>query len=214
MVGLIGKKIGMTEHFNEEGNVVPVTLVKIEKNIVVSKRTFEKDGYNAVVIGSVDLKESKAAKPVKGQFKNNIALKRYLKEFRVDDPSKFEIGSEVGFDALGNPEFIDVIGMSKGKGYQGVIKRHHFQGGPGGHGSKFHRHNGSTGQNTWPSHVFKGIKRAGRMGYDQVTTQNLKIFSYDNEENVLLVRGSIPGSNNGIVYINSAKKKTSGKKKA
>jgi large subunit ribosomal protein L3 len=212
MVGLIGKKVGMTEHFNEEGNVVPVTLIKIEKNIVINKRTLEKDGYNAVVIGSVDLEERKVSKPVKGQFKNNIGLKRYLKEFRVEDPSKFEIGMEVTIDALGNPEFIDVIGMSKGKGYQGVIKRHNFDGGPGGHGSKFHRHNGSTGQNTWPSHVFKGVKRAGRMGYDQVTAQNLKIYSYDKEENVLLVRGAIPGSTNGIVYINCARKKTAAKK--
>jgi large subunit ribosomal protein L3 len=212
MVGLIGKKVGMTEHFNEEGNVVPVTLIKIEKNIVINTRTLDKDGYNAVVIGSVDLAERKVSKPVKGQFKNNIALKRYLKEFRVEDPSKFEIGSEVTIDALGNPEFIDVIGMSKGKGYQGVIKRHNFDGGPGGHGSKFHRHNGSTGQNTWPSHVFKGVKRAGRMGYDQVTAQNLKIYSYDKEENVLLVRGAIPGSTNGIVYINCARKKTAAKK--
>jgi len=212
MIGLIGRKVGMTEHFNEEGNVVPLTLIKIEKNIVINKRTVEKDGYNAVVLGSIDLSEKHTAKPVKGQFKNNLAIKRVLKEFRVDDPSKFEIGSEVGIDALGNAEYIDVIGMSKGKGYQGVIKRHHFAGGPGGHGSKFHRHNGSTGQNTWPSHVFKGVKRAGRMGFDQVTAQNLKIYGYDNEENVLMVRGAIPGSNNGIVYINSAKKKSAAKK--
>jgi large subunit ribosomal protein L3 len=207
MIGLIGKKIGMTEHFNEEGNVVPLTLIKLEKNIVVNIRTLEKDGYNAVVLASIDLKDKKVNKPLKGQFKDKLTPKAVLKEFRIDDPKQFEVGAEIGLEALGNPEYIDVIGMSKGKGFQGVMKRHGFAGGPGSHGSKFHRHNGSTGQNTWPSHVFKGIKRAGRMGFDKVTSQNLKVFGYDAEESVLLVRGAVPGVNDGVVYINSAKKK-------
>ena len=207
MVGLIGEKIGMTHQFNEDGNLVPITLLKVEKNIVINKRIIDKDGYNALVIGTGEINEKKTTKPYKGQFKSGISPKRYLKEFRINDPEKYEIGQEIGLEIFNNNDFIDVIGISKGKGYQGVVKRYGFHGGRKTHGSKFHRANGSTGQCTYPGKVFKGNKRAGRMGGEKITSQNLKIFVIDNEEKLLLVKGAIPGIKKGIVYINKAKKK-------
>lgn len=207
MVGLIGEKIGMTHQFNEQGNLIPVTVLKIEKNIVINKRIINKDGYNALIIGTGDIKEKKVTKPYKGQFKNEVAPKKHLKEFKISDPEKYEIGQQIGLEIFNNNDYVDIIGISKGKGYQGVVKRHHFAGGPKTHGSKFHRHNGSTGQNTYPGRVFKGIKRAGRMGGDKRTVQNLKIFNIDNEDNLLIVKGAVPGIKKGIVYINKSKKK-------
>ena len=208
MVGLIAKKIGMSQQFSEEGNLVPVTLLRIENNIVINKKNIEKDGYNALVLGSEDVKETKVTKPYKGQFKSNVTPKKYLKEFKVDDPDKYEIGQALGLELFDNIDYVDVVGCSKGKGFQGVVKRHHFSGGRKTHGSKFHRQNGSTGQSSFPSRVHKGIKRAGRMGNDRVTAQNLKIFGKDENENLLIVRGCVPGINNGIVYINKAIKKS------
>lgn len=207
MVGLIGEKIGMTHQFNEQGNLIPVTLLKIEKNIVINKRIINKDGYNALIIGAGDIKDKKVKKPYKGQFKNEVTPKKYLKEFKINDPEKYEIGQQIGLEIFNNNDYVDIIGISKGKGYQGVIKRHHFSGGPKTHGSKFHRHNGSTGQNTYPGRVFKGVKRAGRMGGERRTVQNLKIFNIDNEDNLLIVKGAVPGIKKGIVYINKSKKK-------
>ena len=208
MLGLIGEKIGMTHQFNEEGNLVPVTLLKVEKNVVINKRSIDKDGYNALIIGTGEIKENKIIKPYKGQFKEGITPKRHLKEFRINDPEKYEIGQEIGLEIFNNNDYIDVIGISKGKGYQGVVKRYGFHGGRKTHGSKFHRANGSTGQCTYPGKVFKGNKRAGRMGGERITSQNLKIFVVDNDEKLLLVKGAIPGVKKGIVYINKAKKKS------
>jgi large subunit ribosomal protein L3 len=207
MVGLIGEKIGMTHQFNEEGNLIPITLLKVERNIVINKRSIDKDGYNAIVIGTVDLNEKKMTKPYKGQFKDGVSPKKYLKEFRINDPEKYEIGQEIGLEIFNDNDYIDVIGISKGKGYQGVVKRYGFHGGRKTHGSKFHRANGSTGQCTYPGKVFKGNKRAGRMGGERITSQNLKIFVVDNDEKLILVKGAVPGIKKGIVYINKAKKK-------
>ncbi len=211
MVGLIGKKIGMSHQFNEEGNLIPVTLLKIEKNTVINKRLIDKDGYNALVVGTGEISDKKTTKPYKGQFKDEITPKRYLKEFRINDPEKYEVGQEIGLEIFTDNDYVDVIGVSKGKGFQGVMKRHGFHGGRKTHGSKFHRHNGSTGQCAYPSRVFKGNKRAGRMGGERITAQNLKIFSIDNDESLLLVKGAVPGVNKGIVLINKAIKKIKNK---
>ncbi|HOJ62884.1 MAG TPA: 50S ribosomal protein L3 [Spirochaetota bacterium] len=208
MNGLIGKKIGMTQYFLEDGKPVPVTVVKVEKNVIVNIKSKERDGYNAIVCGIEDLKENKVNKPLKGFFdKNGIKPKRYLREFRVDDLSKYSIGMEFGAEIFDNIKYVDVIGISKGKGFQGVMKRHNFHGGPASHGSKFHRENGSTGQNTYPAKSFKGVKRAGRMGRERVTVQNLKIVGKSNEEGILFIKGAIPGINKGVVVIKKAVKK-------
>lgn len=207
MLGLLGKKVGMTQLFLEEGDVVPVTLIKVDKNVVVNKKSVEKDGYNAIVLGVEDLKETKVSKPYKGQFKENLTVKRFLREVRVDNPDSFEIGQKIGIEFFNDIKFVDVVGKSKGKGYQGVIKRHGFSGGPATHGSKFHRQNGSTGQNTFPARSFKGLKRAGRMGFDRVTVQNLKLVSIDVENNLLAVRGAVPGTKKSLLFIRKAIKK-------
>lgn len=206
MIGIIGKKEGMTQIYSDEGNVIPVTLIKIEKNIIANKKTSDKDGYNALVVGVIDVKEKHTSKPVKGQYKNGIVPKKILKEFRTDDVNKYEIGQEISLDILNDIKFVDVTGVSKGKGFQGVMKRHHFHGGPKTHGSKFHRQNGSTGQNTYPGHVFKGLKRAGRMGNEKVTLQNLKVIEINQEENTLLIKGCIPGKYKDLVIIHKAVK--------
>ncbi len=206
MLGLIGIKEGMTQIFNDEGNIVPVTMIKIPDNIVINKRKSEKNGYNALIVGSIDTKEKNVIKPVKGQFKD-IAFKKILKEFKVEDPDKYEVGQKIGLEIFDKVEFIDVVGRSKGKGFQGVVKRHHFHGGPKTHGSKFHRQNGSTGQSSFPSRTQKGLKRAGKMGDERITTQNLKITEIDIENNCILLRGCVPGKTKSIVYLTKAKKK-------
>ncbi|MCK4796180.1 MAG: 50S ribosomal protein L3 [Spirochaetes bacterium] len=207
MVGLIGKKEGMTQFFLDEGDLVPVTLIKVEKNVIVNKKLIDKDGYNALVVGSVDKKEKKVIKSYKGQFPENVLPKKYLKEFRIDNPKEYEIGNEIGLEILNGINYVDVTGVSKGKGFQGVIKRHGFSGGPSSHGSKFHRQNGSTGQSAYPSRGFKGVKRAGRMGNDKVTSQSLKVVAVDEEKNLVMIKGCIPGIRKGIVYLRKAIKK-------
>ena len=207
MVGLIAEKIGMTQFFTEDGDLMPASVIKIEPNCVVKKRTQEKDGYNALVLGIKDMDEKKVNKPYNGQFTGEVKPKRMLKEVRTEDIEKYEVGQELTVNEFENIDFIDVSGISKGKGYQGVMKRHGFSGGPKTHGSKFHRQNGSTGQCSYPSRVFKGVKRAGRMGADNVTVQNIKVLKIDAENNVLLVKGAIPGNKKGIVFIRKACKK-------
>jgi large subunit ribosomal protein L3 len=207
MIGLIAKKEGMTQYFSEDGSLIPVTLLSYEDNIVVNKKTVEKDGYNAIVVGVIDLKEKKLTKPYKGQFPEGIAPKKILKEYRIDNVDEFKIGQKVGFEILDDVVYLDVVGTSKGKGYQGVMKRHGFSGGRKTHGSKFHRQNGSTGQAAWPSRGFKGVKRAGRMGTDKVTVFNLKLIKKDENKNLLIVKGCVPGNDKGIVFIRKAIKK-------
>lgn len=208
MIGLIGQKEGMTQYFSENGNLLPATVIKVEKNVVVNMRTAEKDGFNSLVIGAVELKEKKAIKPYRGQFKEGVLPKRYLKEFKVDNVDSYEIGQEIGFEIFEGVKYLDVIGKTKGKGFQGVMKRHGFSGGPKSHGSKFHRQNGSTGQSAYPSRGFKGVKRAGRMGNEKTTIQNLKIIEFNSENSYVIVKGCIPGKNKSIVYLKKAKKKS------
>ena len=205
MKGLIAKKIGMTQVFDESGNLTPVTVIHVEPNVVVAKKTKENCGYDAVVLGLDDMKESKVSKAYAGQFPENITPKRKLKEFR-DFEKEVNVGDVVGLELFEDCRFLDVTATSKGKGFQGVMKRWGFHGGRATHGSKFHREAGGTGTIN-PQHTFKNIKMAGRMGFRRVTVQNLKIVKVDPELNVILVRGAVPGNKNCTLIVKSAVKK-------
>ncbi|TVR69622.1 MAG: 50S ribosomal protein L3 [Spirochaetaceae bacterium] len=206
MVGLIGKKIGMTQVFDDAGSLIPVTILKVEPNLVVARRTPERDGYSAVVLGATPQKESRMTKPVLGQFKDGMAPRSDLFEFR-DFDQECEVGDELGLDILKDVGFVDVTGTSKGKGFQGVMKRHNFGGGRKTHGSKFHRANGSTGMAAYPSKVIKGTKMAGRMGGEKSTVLSLQVVKVDPESQVILVRGAVPGRANAVVRIRPAVKR-------
>lgn len=207
MIGLIGKKIGMTQMFKENGVLLPVTLLQVEPNLIVGKKTAEKDGYNAVMLGAFDVKEKHLNKPLLGKMKG-VVPKKVIKEFTVADTSGYEKGQEVKLtDLLGDVKFVDVTGYSKGKGFQGVMKRWGFHGGRATHGSKFHRQNGSTGQNTEPSRAFKGTKRAGRMGFERVTVLSLEVVKVDEEKNIIAVHGAVPGRKDSEIVIRKAIKK-------
>lgn len=203
--GLIGRKIGMTQIFNEDGTVVPVTVVKAGPNIVVQRKTQEIDGYDAVQFGFEDKKETRSTKPEKGHFKRaGLSPKKHLGEFR-DFPGDLMEGDEVTVDLFEEGQMVDVVGISKGKGFAGTIKRHNFHRGPMSHGSHNHRAPGSIGA-TDAARVFKGQKLPGRMGHERVTIQNLEIAKIDTEKHLILVKGSIPGPNKGIVHIKEAVK--------
>ena len=207
MLGLIGKKVGMTQVFDEYGELMPVTVIKVEPNLVVDQRTADKNGYSAVLLGATDAKPSRVTAPVLGQFKKNeLDPKRRLVEMR-DFDRECAVGDTLGVELFENAAFVDVTGTSKGKGYQGVMKRHGFGGGRKTHGSKFHRGNGSTGMAAWPSRVIKGTKMAGRMGGVQRTVQNLRVVSVDSERQMMLVSGAVPGSRDGYVIVQTSKKK-------
>ncbi|MGL1890757.1 MAG: 50S ribosomal protein L3 [Spirochaetaceae bacterium] len=205
MISLIGKKVGMTQVFNEYGELVPVTVVKFESNIVVGQRSTAKDGYDAVVIGTVETKESKVSKPVAGQFKE-VSPQKHVMEFRGFD-KECTIGDSFGVELLDGISFVDVTGTSKGKGFQGVMKRHGFGGGRATHGSKFHREAGGTGMATYPGRVIKNTKMAGRMGNDKKTVQNLELVKVDAEMQIALIKGAVPGRRGGLVVVRNAKKK-------
>ena len=206
MIGLIGRKIGMTQVFDENGILTPVSVIKIDDNYVVGERVPERDGYRACLLGSVEMKDSRVSKPYAGQFKEGIKPQKYLYEIRDFDVD-FEVGQKLGVELFSDAHYVDVTGTSKGKGFQGVIKRHNFGGGRKSHGSKFHRAPGSTGMAAWPSKVHKGKGMPGRMGGARTTIQNLAIVSVDEENQLLLVAGAVPGRRNGTVYVKSAKKK-------
>lgn len=207
MLGLIGKKVGMTQVFDEGGQLLPVTVIKIEPNVVVDQRTVEKNGYSAVLLGAHAAKPSRVTKPAGGQFeKQGVEPKRHLVEFK-DFEQECAVGDSLGVELFENTAFVDVVGTSKGKGYQGVMKRHGFGGGRKTHGSKFHRGNGSTGMAAWPSRVIKGTKMAGRMGGERRTVQNLRVVGIDVERATLLVSGAVPGTKDGYVLVQRAKKK-------
>jgi large subunit ribosomal protein L3 len=207
MLGLIGKKVGMTQIFDEFGELMPVTVIKVEPNLVVDQRTQDKNGYSAVLLGATDVKPSRVTAPVRGQFaKNELDPKRHLVEMR-DFDRDCAIGETLGVEVFENSAFVDVTGTSKGKGFQGVMKRHGFGGGRKTHGSKFHRANGSTGMAAWPSRVIKGTKMAGRMGGVRRTVQNLRIVSIDPERQMMLVGGAVPGARDGYVLVQASKKK-------
>ena len=206
MKGLIAKKVGMTQIFDASGNLTPVTVIQVEPNVVVAKKNKEECGYDAVVLGLEDIKASKASKAYAGQFPENINPKRHLKEFR-DFESEVNVGDVVGLELFENSRFLDVTATSKGKGFQGVMKRWGFHGGRATHGSKFHREPGGTGECTTPGHCFKNIKLPGHMGAKRVTIQNLKIVKVDPELKVIMVRGAVPGNKGCTLIVKSAVKK-------
>lgn len=206
MKGLIAKKVGMTQVFDENGNLTPVTVIRVEPNTVVATKTQEKFGYDAVVLGLDDLKPKNVSKPYAKQFPENVTPKRHLKEFR-DFDGEVKIGDQIGVELFEKVRFIDVTATSKGKGFQGVMKRWGFHGGRATHGSKFHREAGGTGCCTTPGHCVKNIKMPGHMGFDRVTVQNLKVIKVDPELKVLMVRGAVPGVKECTLIVKAAVKK-------
>ena len=204
---LIGKKVGMTQIFDEKGKVIPVTVIEAGPCVVAQVKTVESDGYNAVQLGFGDVKESKVNKPIKGHFtKSKLTLKKHLREFRIDDVASVKVGDELKADVFAKGDKVDIQGTSKGKGFQGVIKRHGQSRGPMGHGSMYHRRPGSMGPTSTPGRVFKGKKLPGRMGNNTITIQNLEVVSVDLDKNLILVKGSVPGANGAILKIKSSVK--------
>ena len=204
---LIGKKVGMTQIFDETGKVIPVTVIEAGPCVVAQVKNVENDGYDAVQLGFGDVKESKVNKPVKGHFaKSKLALKKHLKEFRLDSIEGIKVGDELKADVFAKGDKVDIQGTSKGKGFQGVIKRHGQSRGPMGHGSMYHRRPGSMGSTSTPGRVFKGKKLPGHMGRNTITIQNLEVVSVDLDKNVILVKGSVPGANGAILKIKSSVK--------
>ena len=205
--GIIGRKIGMTQIFDEKGNVIPVTVIEAGPCVVAQVKTVEIDGYNAVQLGFGDVKDKHINKPEAGHFaKAKLANKKHLREFRLDSIEGIKVGDEVKADVFEAGEKIDVQGTSKGKGFQGVIKRHGQHRGPMGHGSMYHRRPGSMGSTSTPGRVFKGKKLPGHMGVQKITIQNLEIVKVDMDKNVLLVKGSVPGPKGAILKIKTSVK--------
>jgi len=206
MKGILGRKIGMTSVFAKDGRLIPVTVVAVDKNIVTQIKTKENDGYDAVQLGTVDKRENLANKPEIGHTKKaNTTPKRFLREIRGVDVSNYQLGSEVKADIFAEGEMVDVTGTSKGKGFQGVIKRYNQSRGPMGHGSQYHRGVGSLGT-MLPMRVLPGKKMPGHMGKEQVTVQNLEVIQIDLENNVILIKGNVPGPKKSLVFIKSAVK--------
>lgn len=204
---LIGKKVGMTQIFDEQGKVIPVTAIEAGPCTVVQVKTVETDGYNAIQLGFGDVKEHKVIKPVKGHYtKVNLTPKKHLREFRVDSTAEVKVGDELKADTFVAGDKLDIQGTSKGKGFQGVIKRHGQSRGPMGHGSMYHRRPGSMGSTTTPGRVFKGKKLPGHMGHVTVTIQNLEVVRVDLDKNVVLVKGSVPGANGTILKLKTSVK--------
>lgn len=210
MKGILGKKVGMTQIFTETGELVPVTVVEATPSYVVQKKTVEKDGYSALQLGFIEKKINKVNKPLQGHFKKASDKAFYfLREIAFDDADKYQVGQEIKLtDVFSEGEFIDVTGTSKGKGFQGVMKRHNFKGGRATHGSMFHRAPGSAGSSAYPSRVWKGKRYPGHMGNERVTVQNLKIEKIIEDKNLILIKGAIPGGVNSLVIIKNAKKKS------
>lgn len=208
MSGILAKKIGMTQIF-EDGKFVPVTVVEAGPNFVLQKKTVENDGYTAIQLGFDEKKEKNTTKPVMGIFKKaGVNPQRFVKELRVESVESYELGQEIKVDVLEGVEFVDITGTSKGKGTSGVMKRHGFAGNRASHGvSRNHRLGGSIGMSSWPGKVLKGKKMAGQYGNTTVTVQNLKVVKVDVENNLLLVKGAVPGSKNGYIVVKPAVKK-------
>lgn len=207
MKGILGRKVGMTQIFTEEGRVIPVTVVEAGPIYVTQIKTMDADGYNAIQVGYEDGKEKKANKPAKGHFdKAGVSYKKFVKEFPVENAADYQIGQEIKVDIFEEGSKVDVIGVSKGKGTQGPIKRHNQARGPMAHGSKYHRGPGSLGASSHPSRVFKGQHGAGRMGNERVTVQNLEVVKVYADRNLLLIKGAIPGPKGGVVTIKEAVK--------
>ena len=214
MKGILGKKIGMTQVFAKNGKLIPVTVVAAEPNVVMQIKTKETDGYEAIQLGFVSKKEKHSTKPEMGHAKKaNTAPKRFLKEIKGVEVSNYELGQEIKCDVFEPGEIVDVTGTSKGKGFQGVIKRYNQSRGPMGHGSQYHRGVGSMGT-LRPMRVFKGKKLPGHMGNETVTIQNLEVVAIDLDENVILIKGNIPGPKNSFVVIKSSIKNPDAKVEA
>lgn len=202
---IYGKKVGMTQVWTEDDRQVAVTVIQAEPNKVCQVKTTDTDGYEAVQLGFGAIKEKKVNKPMAGHFaKQGVAPTRYLREVRVENASEYKAGDEQTVAAFAEVKKVDVTGTSKGKGFQGVIRRHGFGGGPGGHGSHFHRAPGSIGMCATPSRVFKGMRMAGHMGCDTVTVKNLEVVRVDEDQNLILVKGAIPGGKNALVRVRMA----------
>ena len=204
---LIGRKVGMTQIFDEEGKVIPVTVIEATPCTVTQIKTVEQDGYQAVQLGFGDVKEKKLNKPELGHLsKNKLAPKKYLREFRLDSIEGIKVGDELKADVFTAGDKVDIQGTSKGKGFQGVIKRHGQSRGPMGHGSMYHRRPGSMGPTSTPGRVFPGKNLPGHMGVETVTIQNLEVVKVDLDKNVILVKGSVPGAKGSILKIKSSVK--------
>ncbi|MDA8212649.1 MAG: 50S ribosomal protein L3 [Clostridia bacterium] len=199
--GILGKKLGMTQLFTEEGKVVPVTVIEAGPCVIVQKKTAETDGYNAIQVGFGEIREKLVNKPAKGHFsKGGVKPLRFVKEFRIENVDDFQVGQEITADVFAAGESVDVVGTSRGKGFAGGIKRHGFHRGPMAHGSKYHRRPGSLGAKG-PARVFKGRKLPGRTGGERVTVQNLQVVRVDKERNLLIVKGAVPGPKNGLLIV-------------
>ncbi len=204
---ILATKIGMTQIFAEDGELVPVTVLQAGPCVVTQVKTVENDGYSAVQVGFMDKREKLANKPAKGQFaKAGTSAKRFVKELKLDDAEGYELGQEITVSMFEAGDKIDATAISKGKGYQGAIKRHGQHTGPKTHGSKYHRHAGSNGMASDPGKVMKGKKMPGHMGHVKVTVQNLEVVRVDAENNVILVKGSVPGPKKSLVTLKSAVK--------
>lgn len=216
MTGFLAKKVGMTQVFSEQGAAVPVTVLQATPNVVVRRKTLTKDGYDAVQLGAIAVAEKRLSKPALGVFKKGkIAPQRHLREVRVPADSDLTPGTEVKADIFAAGELVDVTGRSKGKGFSGHVKRHHFARGPVTHGSHNIKQPGSIGSSSDPSRVFKGVRMAGHLGNAQRTVRNLKVVRIDLERNLLLLEGAVPGASNSMVLVRSARKqpkKATGKK--
>ena len=205
---ILATKIGMTQIFDETGASIPVTVLQAGPCVVTQVKTEENDGYNAVQVGFADIREKLVNKPRQGQFdKAEVPYKRFLREFRFDNASDYEVKQEIKADIFAVGDHVDATAISKGKGYQGAIKRHGQSRGPMTHGSKYHRHAGSNGAASDPSKVFKGKKMPGQMGHVKVTVQNLEVVRVDAENNLLLVKGSVPGPKKSLITIKETAKK-------
>jgi large subunit ribosomal protein L3 len=204
---LIGKKIGMTQIFDQDGMIVPVTVIEAGPCTVVEKKNKQSDGYDALQLGYGEAKSFRLNKPVLGKFtKNNLTPLKVLKEFRGSEIDEIKIGDTIDISVFNDVNRVSITGISKGKGYQGVVKRWGFAGGKDTHGSMFHRAPGSIGQSSYPSKVFKGLRMPGHMGMAKNTVLNLKLVKIDSEQNLMYVKGAVPGANNNIIYIYAADK--------
>ncbi len=202
MIGIIGKKIGMTQLFGEKGEVLPITVIQAGPCTVTEVRTSPRDGYTAVQLGFGTNKESRFKRPVLGQFKKrNLTPARHLKEFRVADADAYQVGQSLTVELFAKGEYVDIQGVTKGRGFAGVVKRHKFAAGHAGHGPTAGRQPGSIGASAYPSRVIKGKRLPGRMGGVNLTTKNLEVVGVDSEQALLLVRGAVPGPPNGLVFI-------------
>ena len=207
-IGLLGRKVGMTRVYEANGKATPVTVIEAADNTIVQIKTEETDGYSAVQVGFDTQKESRVTKPLVGHFKKaDSAPKKFVREFRLADGTAVDAATKIGLDQFQPGEFVDVIGRSKGKGFQGVVKKHGFAGQPAAHGSKTHRRNGAIGNRSTPGRIWKNMGMPGHLGDDRVTVQNLRIVQVRPDENVILICGAVPGSNGSYVVLRPAKKK-------